>query len=380
MRFSSVIGQDEVKKRLKLLVREDRLPHALLFCGPQGSGKMALALSLASYLLCPNSNDEDSCSECNQCSMLSKFVHPDLHFSFPVIKPAGTPSDHKMISDDFIYEWREMLSLSPYFTMDSWLKRMKAQNQQAIIYVAESTEIIKKLSLKSSQGGYKVCIMWLPERMNDECANKLLKIIEEPPLKTVFLLVSENPEDIIETIRSRCQKIDIPSISQDAIEKALIETRGIDQESSKRISRIACGSWTSCLEELSLDSERALFFNIFKELMRLSYQRKVKDLKKWADNVSLFGREKQKRMLTFFLRLIRENFFFNFKDPKLIYMSSEEQTFARNFSPFVNENNIYELSNLMSRSIRDISRNANAKIVFFDLAISVIVAIKKPKK
>ena len=186
MTFDEVIGQKETKERLMQMAEEHRLPHALMFCGPDGCGKMAMALALASYLL-------------GESAMIKKWEHPDLHFSFPIVKPAGATSETKVVCDDFVREWRDMLLASPYFTMDRWLKRIKVANQQAVIFEAESEALIRKLSLKSSQGGYKVVIIWLPERMNVVCANKILKLLEEPPMQTVFLLVSDEPDKLLET-------------------------------------------------------------------------------------------------------------------------------------------------------------------------------------
>ena len=375
MKFNEVIGQEEARERLLQMVREDRLPHALLLCGPSGSGKMALALAFASYLLCRNRSGEDSCGNCPQCAMLEKWAHPDLHFSFPVIRPSGTGTEHKMSSDDFIKEWRGMLTDGPYFTMDRWLDEMNAANQQAIIGVGESDALIRKLSLKSSQGGYKISIIWLPERMNGECANKILKIVEEPPSETIFIMVSQEPDKLLDTIKSRAQRIDIKRISADSIEEALIDKRGIDPDSARRISRSADGSWLRALDELDAGSENRMFLDMFIMLMRLAYSRNIMELRKWSESVAAFGREKQKRMLVYFLHLIRENFVYNFGDADLNYMTSEEEKFSRNFARFINEANIFEISDIFNRAIRDIGQNANAKIVFFDLATHMIVAL-----
>lgn len=373
MDWNEVIGQEEVKVRLQQMVVEGRLPHALLFCGPTGAGKMAMAMAFASYLLTETTTNE--MTRRNAEAMLAKWQHPDLHFTFPVIKPSGTSSDHKMVSDDFSKEWHEMLMQGPYFSMDQWLEQMNAANQQAIIYASESDEIIRKLSLKSSQGGYKICIIWLPERMNGECANKLLKMIEEPPLQTVFLMVSEEPERLLETILSRTQRIDMKKIDTDAVEKALVERRGIDEDSAHHIARVANGNWLKALEELDTGNENRLFLDMFIMLMRLAYQRNVKDLKRWSETVATYGREKQKRMMTYFLRLLRENFMYNFHQPELVYMTQEEENFAKNFAAFINEANIIELSELFTRIIRDIGQNANPKIVFFDMSLKVIVLL-----
>jgi len=362
MNFDEVIGQEEAKERLMQLVQESRLPHALMLCGPMGSGKMALALAFASSLL-------------GDSPMLRKWEHPDLHFSYPVIKPTGTSADYKMTSDDFTKEWHEMLSQGPYFTMDQWLSYMNAANQQAQIGAGESDNLIHKLSLKSSQGGYKICIMWLPERMNGECANKILKLLEEPPQQTLFLMVCEEPEKLIETIRSRVQRIDIKHISDGAIETALIEKRGIEKETACRIAHIANGCWLKALEVLEADNENKLFLDMFIKLMRLAYARKIKEMKAWSETLAGYGREKQKRMLSYFSHMVRENFMYNFHQPELNYMTQEEENFSHNFARFINEANVADISELLQKAQRDIGQNANAKIVFFDLALNMIVLL-----
>ena len=383
MKFGEVIGQEETWARLMQMVDENRLPHALLLCGPTGCGKMALALAFASYLLGERQENGRQLPEfhpqltANAEAMLKKWQHPDLHFSYPVIKPKGTSADHKMVSDDFAKEWNQLLMEGPYFTLDQWLSMMNADNQQAVIYASESDDLNRKLSLKSSLGGYKVCVMWMPERMNQECANKLLKLIEEPPSQTVFIMVSEEPEKLLETIISRTQRVDVRKIDTEYIEKALTERRGIDKEEAHRLARAANGSWLKALEELDTGNENRLFLDMFIMMMRLAWQRNVKELKKWSEIVSGFGREKQRRMLTYFLRLVRENFMYNFHQPELCYMTQDEENFARNFSRFINESNVIGISELIQRAIRDIGQNANPKIVFFDMALNTIVLILK---
>ena len=370
MTFDDVIGQEEARERLMQMVEEGRLPHALLFCGPQGCGKMAVVLAFACHLL-----TLDESRRKNSEAMLAKWQHPDLHFTFPVIRPSGTSAEHKMVSDDFAREWNTLLMKGPYFSMDQWLNEMQAANQQAQIGVGESDDLIRKLSLKSSQGGYKVSVIWLPERMNAECANKLLKIIEEPPQQTVFLMVCEEPEKLLETIRSRTQRIDLKKISTEAIEQALTTRRGIDSDSAHHIARVANGNWLKALEELDADNENSLFLDMFKTLMRLAYQRNIKELKAWSETAASFGREKQKRMLSYFLRLIRENFMYNFSNPELVYMTRDEEDFAKKFARFINEANVVELSELFTLAIRDIGQNANAKIVFFDMVLRTIMLL-----
>ena len=378
MKFKEVIGQEEAQQRLIQMVSEGRVPHAMMFCGPSGCGKMALALAFASYLLCKNSEGaDDSCGTCQQCAMLRSWSHPDLLFTYPVIKPSGSSADHKTISDDYAREWREMLSEGPYFSMDQWLEKMKAGNQQALIYVAESEVLIRKLSMKSSQGGYKVNIIWLPERMREDCANKMLKIIEEPPQQTVFLMVCEEPERLLETIRSRVQRIDIKRIDTQAIEKALVERRAIDEVMAHQIARASNGDWLKALEELDASNENHQFLDLFILLMRQAYMRNVKDLKVWSENVAALGRERQKRMLVYFQHLVRENFMYNFGNPELVYMTTAESNFAKNFARFINEANVIEINDIFATALRDIGQNGNPKMVFYDVALKMIVAIMR---
>ncbi|MBR4367888.1 MAG: DNA polymerase III subunit delta [Prevotella sp.] len=387
MDWKEVIGQQEMQQRLMQLVQEERVPHALLFCGPAGAGKMALALAFASQLL---SGEKASVAEddgfmmaaedprvTKNKAMLREWTHPDLHFTFPTIKLPSMGSDHQPVSNDFVKQWIALLKEGPYFSIEQWMTTMGAANQQAIITGAESDELSRKLALKSSQGGYKVSIIWLPERMNQTSANKLLKLLEEPPQQTVFILVSEHPEQLLETIRSRTQHIDIKRIDEASIEKALIDKRGIEPDAAHRIARIANGSWLQALDALNTGNENRDFLDMFIMLMRLAYGRKVKDLKKWSENIAGYGREKQRRMLSYFMHLVRENFMYNFRQPELNYMTQEEEDFAKNFARFIHEGNIIEINELMALAYRDIGQNANAKVVFYDLALKMIVLILK---
>lgn len=378
MKFNEVIGQEEIKERLVEMSREGRVPHAIMFCGPRGCGKMALALAFASYLICSSDKDgKDSCGTCHQCAMLRSWSHPDLIFTYPVIKPQGTSADHKMVSDDFAREWRGMLAAGPYFTMSQWLAKMGAGNQQAMIYVAESEAVIRKLSMKSSQGGYKINIVWLPERMREDCANKMLKIIEEPPQQTVFIMVCEEPERLLETIRSRVQRIDIRKIDTPSMEKALVQRRAISTEVAHRTARVADGDWIKATEELDAGNENREFLGLFMQLMRQAYARNVKELKGWTETVAALGRERQRSMLAYFQHLVRENFMYNFRNPELVYMTMEEENFATRFARFINEANVIAIDEIFGTAARDIGQNANPKMVFYDVAMRIIVEIMR---
>lgn len=348
------------------MIEEERVPHAMLFCGPQGCGKMALAMAFASELL-------------GHSPLLRHWNHPDLHFSYPTIKKPSMGSEHQPTSDDFAGEWREMIGEGPYFSLEQWMTQIGAENQQAVITGGESDRLSRKLALKSSQGGYKVCIMWLPERMNLTSANKILKLLEEPPEQTAFILVSEDPTRLLETIRSRTQRFDFKRIADADIEQALLERRGLDADTAYRVARLANGSWLEALNALRAGNESQMFFDLFAMLMRYAYSKKVRELKKWSDSVAAFGREKQKRMLVYCNRMVRENFMYNFHAPELCYMTLGEENFAKRFAPFINENNVIELTEMFEKALRDISQNANSKMVFFDIALQTIILITRKK-
>lgn len=372
MIFNEIIGQEEAEKQLLRLDEEHRIPHAMLFCGPEGCGKLAIALEFASYLLKKGLSDiKLKSSE----AMLGKLQHPDLHFTYPTIKTAAMGSEHQPVSDDFSKEWHELLSMTRYPTFEQWQGKMDSGNKQAIITAAESDSIARKLSLKSSQGGYKISIIWLPERMNLASANKLLKLLEEPPTLTVFILVSEQPEQLLETIRSRTQRFEFKKISDAAIENTLMTKRGIEQNTAHRIARIANGNWNKALDELDASNENKMFLKMFIELMRKAYMRNIHDMKVWSEEVASFGREKQRRMIIYFQRMIRENFVYNFKNEDLNYMTQDEENFSKNFARFINEANVIDISEMLNKAYRDIGQNANAKIVFFDMALNMIVLL-----
>lgn len=363
MDFRDIIGQQEMAKRLTQLADENRLPHALMLCGGDGIGKMALAIALASYILGKGTYK------------MNGVRHPDLHFSFPTIKLKKWNSEYKPVSDDFIEQWYGMLDGGPYFSLAQWMDAMKAEKQQAVITVGEANDLIKKLTMKSNQGGWKISIIWLPERMNLECANKMLKLIEEPPAQTLFIMVCREPERLLETIRSRVQRFDIKPIDRESMEEALRERRMLSPEDAVRVARLAGGNWLAAQEELNAGNENRLFFDYFVTLMRKAYMRDLRDLKRWSENVAGMGREEQKRMLTYFLRMAREAFVYNFGNEELSYMTKEEEQFCQKFARFVNEGNILGFQELYQTALRDIGQNANAKMVFFDITMKVAVLL-----
>jgi len=388
--FKDIIGQEALKRRLISDTLEHRVPHALMFCGGEGHGAMPLALAFAQYLLCQGKEAQDdggglfseptvpvapldhSCGNCRSCRMAAELQHPDLHFAFPVFRKANKTA----VSDDFLAEWRQMVLANPYFGYQEWMDACGAENQQLTIYVEESDAIQRKLSLVSSQGGYKVCIIWLPEKMNEACANKMLKLLEEPPTGTVFLLVSERPDLVLTTIRSRTQMIDVPSLTEQDIALALTEHHSIGEEDARRIAHAVTGNLTAALREITNATDEGEELELFISLMRLAYARRVKEMKQWSEQVATLGRERQKHLLDFFQRQIRENFVYNFRRPELVYQTSKEAQFSSRFAPFINERNVIGIMNEIALAQRDIGQNANPKILFFDFALKMIVFIK----
>ena len=385
MQFSEIIGQQEIKNRFVRTVNEQRIPHAQLLRGPEGVGKLALAIAYAQYICCENRGISDSCGVCPSCVKYKKMAHPDLHFVFPVIKPAGKST---VICDDFIADFRTMVLENPYFSVNDWYAKISGDAKQGMIYGNESQEIIRKLSLKTYESEYKVMIIWLPEKMNITCSNKLLKILEEPPAKTVFLLVSNQPDEIITTILSRTQHVHVPRLTENDIVVSLLKKDDLEitQTDALHVARISNGSFLNALSVLSEDDENKMNFERFVMIMRLAWQvgnRKdhasLKTLKKWSDEMaaSSVGRERQKNFLSYAQHMTRENFILNLQQPDMNYLTSYETDFSRKFSPFINERNVEDIMKEFALAERHIEQNVNAKMVFFDLVLKIIMLLKR---
>jgi len=385
MLFSEIIGQQEIKKRFIQTVTEQRIPHAHLLRGPEGVGKLGLAIAYAQYICCENRSATDSCGVCPSCVKYRKLVHPDLHFVFPVIKPTGRTS---VVCDDFIADFRSMVLNNMYFSVNDWYAKISGDAKQGMIYGNESEEIIRKLSLKTYESEYKVMIIWLPEKMNLTCSNKLLKILEEPPEKTVFLLVSNEPDAIITTILSRTQHIHIPRLSETEITNALMwnDELDVEDEDARYAAHIANGSYLNAIAVLNEGDENKLNFDRFMLIMRLAWQvgnkkdhASLKTLKKWSDDMAAatIGRERQKNFLSYAQRMTRENFILNLQQPELNYLTSLEADFSKRFSPFINERNVEDLMSEFALAERHIEQNTNAKMVFFDLTLKIIMLLKR---
>lgn len=385
MLFREIIGQEETKQRLRQSVREGRIPHAQLFTGISGIGKLQLALAYAQYLNCPNRTEEDSCGTCPTCLQYKHLQHPDLHFVFPIVG-----SDE--VCDNFLEPWRKIILEQHYFDLNDWHEALGIENKQSMIYEKESGEILHKLSLKAYGDGYKVMIIWQPEKMNADCANKLLKIIEEPSEKTVFLLVSEHPERLLATIQSRVQTIQVPRLEMETIAAALQE-KGLDTVKATDIARIANGSYLAALKKADETEENQQELRDFIALFRDAYtvgvlkdsQKKFESLKRlrqWSLDMadSKVGREKQKHFLQYTQQQVRENYIRNMAQPELNYQLEAERDFSVKFAPFIHDGNVEAIMNQLDLAERQIEQNGNAKIIFFDLCLQMIVLIKKPRK
>ncbi len=374
MFFKDVIGQDEIKKRLIRSVHEERISHAQLFAGAEGTGKLALAIAYAQYVSCQNRRETDSCGVCPSCHKFQKLAHPDLHFVFPVF---NTPKIKNPVSDDFLPNWREIIFKNPYFDLSQWLAHIDAGNAQGLIYERESETILRKLNLKSFESEFKVMIIWLPEKMHQNCSNKLLKMIEEPPNKTLFILVSEDEESVIGTIRSRAQLIKFPFIDKQSIQEALLKIEGINEEIILDAVHLSNGNYIKALEYLNPGEDEQFYFQKFQEMMRQAYQREVLAQIEWADEMAKIGRDKQKAFFNFALRMIREYFVMNMKQSSMVYLKQEEKAWGARFAPFINERNITPFFNEFELAIKHISANGNPRIIFLDTALRMVRLIKR---
>lgn len=304
MKFSDIPGQKETIERLTASVRSGRVSHAMLFTGPEGCGSLALALAYARYISCEARTPVDSCGVCKSCVKYEKMIHPDLHFVFPVVKDK---KNSEPVSDSYIEQWREFSGRSPYFSLNSWLSFIDAGNAQGLIFSTEASEILRKLSLKAFESDYKIMIIWLPEKMHLATSNKLLKLIEEPPDKTIFILVSDEPDKVVPTILSRCQLFKIPSFRSEEISAYLTENFPVHKAKADDIARVANGNIVRARELCEDEDSSSSNLDRFRNLMRFAWKRDINSIINWSEDMASIGREPQKNFLSFTLRLLREN-------------------------------------------------------------------------
>lgn len=373
MQFKDVIGQRPTKELFIQLAHEQRVPHAILLLGPPGNGKLAMALAFAQFLNCSSKTASDSCGVCSSCLKYKKLIHPDLHFTIPVII---TSAISKPTSSNYIARWREFFIANPYPLYERWNQTIAEENKQGMIYVYEASEIIQKLNKKSYEADYKVSLIWLPETMNATCANKILKILEEPPANTLFLLVSEEEQRLLGTIRSRCQTIRLPKIEEQDLTDALANHHALGENNPVVIARMAKGNYIKAEELLQEDEVRKYNHSQFTSLMRSGYGRNLQDLLTWSDELSSIGRTRQISFLRYCSEFTRENFISNFKQPELVTLDENEEKFAKKFAPFIHEKNVMHLFSEFEKSLRDIASNGNAKAVFTDMALKISKLIR----
>lgn len=374
MYFHNVIGQDDLKARLTDTARRGIVPHARLFCGRTGSGTFPLALAYARYLNCTDRTDTDACGKCHSCRQYDALAHPDLHFVFPIV---ADKKRKRTVCDDYLGEWRAMLTEHTYFDLDEWLDRMETAGKQALIYAEESDQMIRKTSLRIYEAQYRVLIVWMPERMHAACANKLLKLIEEPPARTVILMVSDAPDLILGTILSRTQRLDVRPIEADVLARALEQRNGLPPDAARRTAHLAHGDLLAAERSMGDDERQRLFLDFFIRIMRNAWKRDVRAMKQTADELAALSREQQRAFLAYCQHLVRENFVRRFRSDDLNYLRPDEAAFSARFSPYVNERNVFDFAAELADAERHIAQNGNAKMIFFDLTLRITVLLKK---
>ena len=381
MQFSEILGQEHIKSHLTKSAALGRIPHAQLFIGPEGCGTLPMAIAYAQYIIC--SNDQGENSGINQSCNLKflKTAHPDLHFIYPTVSTEEVKTKPKSI--DFINEWRQFLEQNPYGSLFDWYQMLGVKNKQGEIRVDDAQEILKSLALKSFEGGHKVMIIWMADKLNTAASNKLLKLLEEPTERTVFILISENEEDIIQTIRSRCQVLHFNGLPETSIADALVSKENIERKLALKIAHQAQGNYNKALQLLQPESETVFFEKWFVDWVRAAFRAKgnaaaIQDLILWSEQIASLGRETQKKFLQFCIEMFRQALLLHYQAPSLVYMEPQVEKFKlENFAPFVNGNNITAIFTELSDALYHIERNGNAKIILTDLSIKLTRLIHK---
>jgi len=381
MKFSKIIGHNKIKKHLLHTVADGRISHAQLFSGKEGSGNLAMAIAYAQYISCTNKQKDDSCGDCPSCIKYNNLAHPDLHFIFPVATSADVKKDP--VSRNYMEQWREINSDSIYFSLAQWQDKIETGNKRLLISKFESAEILKILSLKTYESEYKVVIIWYPERFNIASANKLLKAIEEPPEKTLFLLVAQDPEQIISTILSRTQLVKVGRIEEEELKQALQSKFQLAENKAKEVAHLSDGNYIEAKKIIEHSQVEEDYLNMFKKWMRSAFVADVLGLIEWSEEISSkdYGREKQVHFLNYGLRIFRESLMQNYGDPSLERSGESAAQFLQKFAPFIHGANCIEVIELFSDAIYHIERNANPKILFLDISLKLtkLLRVKAPQ-
>jgi DNA polymerase-3 subunit delta' len=365
MQFRDVIGQSELKDHLIREVQKDMISHAQLFLGKAGYGGLPLALAFIQYLFCENKGEADSCGSCPSCHKVRDLQHPDLHFSFPVVQTLGKRSDL------FIKNWREQVKEKPYFSLTEWVRRIDDKERRPIMSAEESQDIIRKLSLKSYEGGYKVMVIWMAEEMNPHCSNKLLKILEEPPARTLFVLLCESQDQLLPTIVSRTQILKVPRVSSDEL-SLYLRNKNISSSSAMSIVGRSEGDVIEAIDLSGDHHAQDQNMELFKQLMRVCYKKDVIPMLDWAEETSSITKDRQKTFLEYALHMFRQSMLKNYTGEQLTKVSAEEEEFLKNFAKFITGNNVLDFMQTFNDAHYHLERNANAKILFTNLCFKVM--------
>lgn len=379
MQFNDIVGHSEIKNRLIASVKEGRISHAQLFLGKEGSGNLPMAIAYAQYISCIEKKENDSCGKCESCIKYEKLVHPDLHFVFPVATNKSIKKDP--VSAHFINDWRTfLLENKGYAFIKDWQKKIETENKTLLIPKQESVEIIKTLSLKTYESEYKVMIIWHPERFNNSSANTLLKIIEEPPTRTLFVFVAHNTEQIIPTILSRTQLIKIDKINEHELSDFLVNQYQIENQKANKIALLSEGNYAKSIHLVENQQSDDYFYELFTNWMRMGFKGDVIGLIQFSEELSKIGREPQMQFLNYALHIFRESLIQNYGDDSLVRTSQKENQFLQKFAPFIHGANCLEIIPLFSEAIYHIERNSNPKILFLDVSLKItkLIRVKAP--
>ncbi len=370
MLFSEIIGQEDLKKRLIASVKDGRVSHAQLFLGEEGTGNLPLALAYAQYIMCEDKQELDSCGKCSSCIKHQKLIHPDLHFVFPTANTDMVKG--KPLSDLFLEKWREIiLENNAYFSINQWQEKIQTENKALLIPAEESNEIIKKLSLKTYESEYKVMIIWYPEKFNNSSANKLLKILEEPEPKTLFILVAHDSSQLMPTILSRAQTCKVNKIDAQDLAKEISLQFNLSIEQSNHLSMLSDGNFLEVKKNIETSDAEEFFYDLFTKWMRAAFKADVISLISFSDDIQKIGREKQKQYISYCLHIFRESLINNFGSPALNKTTSNENQFLVKFAPFIHGANCIEIIELFNEAYFQIERNANPKILFLDVSLKL---------